>query len=38
MKSTLEIMSDPVLLQQIEISREYFKAGRYKKLHKLMDE
>ena len=38
MKSTLEIMSDPELLQQIEISREDYKAGRYKELSELMDE
>ena len=36
MKSTLEIMSDPELMQQIEESREDFKAGRYKELHELM--
>ena len=38
MKSTLEIMPDPELLQQIEISREDYKAGRYKELSELMDE
>ena len=38
MKSTLEIMSDPELLQQIEISREDYKAGRYKELSELMGE
>ncbi|KAF5421892.1 MAG: hypothetical protein K8R19_07585 [Methanosarcinales archaeon] len=38
MKSTLEVMSDPELLQQIEESREDFKAGRYKELRELMDE
>ena len=38
MKSTLEIMSDPELMQQIEESREDFKAGRYKELRILMDE
>ena len=35
MKSTLEVMSDPELLQQIEESREDFKAGRYKELREL---
>jgi len=34
MKSTLEVMSDPELLHQIED----FKAGRYKELRELMDE
>jgi len=38
MKSTLEVMSDPELLQQIEESREDFKAGRYKELRELMNE
>ena len=38
MKSTLEILSDPELMQQIEESREDFKAGRYKELSELMDE
>ena len=38
MKSTLEIMSDPELLQQIEESREDFKAGRYKELREIMGE
>ena len=36
MKSTLEIMSDPELLQQIEESRDDFEAGRYKELRELM--
>ena len=36
MKSTLEVMSDPELLQQIDESRDDFKAGRYKELHELM--
>lgn len=35
MKSTLEILSDPELMQQIEESREDFKAGRYKELREL---
>ena len=38
MKSTLEILSDPELMQQIEESREDYKAGRYKELSELMDE
>ena len=38
MKSTLEVMSDPELMQQIEESREDFKAGRYTELRELMDE
>ena len=37
MKSTLEIMSDPELLQQIEESRDDFEAGRYKELRELME-
>jgi len=36
MKSTLEILSDPELMQQIKESRDDFKAGRYKELHELM--
>ena len=35
MNSTLEILSDPELMQQIEESREDFKAGRYKELREL---
>ena len=38
MKSTQEILSDPELMQQIEESREDFKAGRYKELRELMSE
>jgi len=38
MKSTLEILSDPEIMQQIEESIEDFKAGRYKELSELMDE
>ena len=38
MKSTLEILSDPELVQQIQESGDDFKAGRYKELHELMDE
>jgi len=30
MKSTLEVLSDPELLEQIKESREDFKAGRFK--------
>ena len=37
MKSTLEILSDPELMQQIEESRDDFKAGRYKELREIMD-
>jgi len=37
MKSTLEIISDPELLQQIKMSREDFKAGRYKELRELIE-
>ncbi len=38
MKSTLEILSDPELMQQIEMSRKDYKAGRYTELSELMDE
>jgi len=38
MKSTLEILSDPELMQQIEMSKEDFKAGRFKELREIMDE
>ena len=37
MKSTLGVMSDPELLQQIEESLEDFKAGRYKELRELIE-
>ena len=37
MKSTLEILSDPELMQQIEESRDDFKAGRYKELREIME-
>ena len=37
MKSTLEIISDPELLEQIRMSREDFKAGRYKELRELIE-
>ncbi|MFA4936455.1 MAG: hypothetical protein WC568_11525 [Candidatus Methanoperedens sp.] len=36
MKSTLEVLSDTELLQQIEESEEDYKAGRYKKLRDLI--
>jgi len=35
MKSTLDTLSDPELMQQIEESRDDFKAGRYKELREL---
>jgi len=38
MKSTLEVLSDSELLEQIKESREDFKAGRFRKLHELMNE
>jgi PHD/YefM family antitoxin component YafN of YafNO toxin-antitoxin module len=38
MKSTLEVLSDSELIEQIKESREDFKAGKYKKLHELMEE
>jgi len=37
MKSTLEILSDPELMQQIEESRDDFEAGRYKEVREIMD-
>ena len=36
MKSTLEVLSDPELMEQIKESREDFKAGRFKKLQDLL--
>ena len=36
MKSTLEVLSDPELMEQIKESREDFKAGRFKKLQHLL--
>ncbi|MCX9013659.1 MAG: hypothetical protein OIN89_02505 [Candidatus Methanoperedens sp.] len=38
MKSTLEVLSDPELLEQIKESREDYKAGKFKKLTELIDE
>lgn len=38
MKSTLEVLSDPELLEQIKESEEDYKAGRYKKLEDLIKE
>jgi len=37
MKSTLEILSDPELMHQIEESRGDFEAGRYKELREIME-
>lgn len=37
MKSTLEVLSDPELMQQIEESREDFKAGRYTELREFVE-
>ena len=36
MKSTLEVLSDNELLEQIKESEEDYKAGRYKKLRDLI--
>ncbi len=36
MKSTLEVLSDPELMEQIRESEEDYKAGRYKKLRDLI--
>lgn len=38
MKSTLEVLSDPELMEQIRESEEDYKAGRYKKLRDLINE
>lgn len=38
MKSTLEVLSDNELLQQIKESEEDYRAGRYKKLRDLIKE
>ncbi|MGB2728401.1 MAG: hypothetical protein WBD09_07975 [Halobacteriota archaeon] len=38
MKSTLEVLSDAELMEQIKESREDFKAGRFKKLRDLLKE
>ena len=36
MKSTLEVLSDPELLEQIKESREDVKAGKFKTLRELI--
>ncbi len=38
MKSTLEVLSDPELMEQIKESREDFKAGNFKKLRDVLKE
>jgi len=38
MKSTLEVLSDPELMEQIKESRGDFKSGRFKKLRDLLKE
>ena len=38
MKSTLEVLSDPELMEQIKESRDDFKAGRFKKVRDLLKE
>lgn len=38
MKSTLEVLSDNELIEQIKESREDYKSGRFKKLRELMNE
>ncbi len=38
MKSTLEVLSDFELIEQIKESKEDFKAGKYKKLRDLTKE
>ena len=38
MKSTLEVLSDPGLLEQIKESREDYKAGKFKNLQELIAE
>lgn len=38
MKSTLEVLSDPELMEQIKESRENFKAGNFKKLRDVLKE
>jgi len=37
MKSTLEVLSDPELMEQIKESREEYKAGNYKNLREFME-
>ena len=36
MKATIEVLSDPELMDQIKKSRSDFKAGKYKKLSDLL--
>ena len=38
MKSTLEVLSDPELMEQIKESRDDFEAGRFKKVRDLLKE
>ena len=38
MKSTLKVLSDPELLEQIKESREDYKAGRFKIIRELIAE
>ena len=38
MKSTLEVLSEPELMEQIKESREDFEAGRFKKVRDLLKE
>ncbi len=38
MKSTLEVLSDPELLEQLRKSKEDIKAGRYKTAKELLKE
>jgi PHD/YefM family antitoxin component YafN of YafNO toxin-antitoxin module len=38
MKSTIEVLSDSELIEQIKESREDYKAGNYKKLSALIKE
>jgi len=38
MKSTLEVLSEPELMEQIKESRDDFEAGRFKKLRDLLKE
>ena len=38
MKSTLEVLSDSELIEQIKESREDYKSGKFKKLHNIMKE
>jgi hypothetical protein len=38
MKSTLTVLSDSELIEQIKESREDFKAGKFKKLRELIKE